>query len=101
MFQTKETLESGKLRPSDDVRDLQLTFVEMYAGECLPRIAETHPEAFKSIAHEVKSVPYLVQIPDHLSDKIPAPLLKVLNTPYENVTELQRTLTEVNLSLVH
>ena len=36
MFQTKETLLTGTLRPGDDVRALQLTFFEMYAGNVYP-----------------------------------------------------------------
>ena len=99
MFQTKETLETGVPRPSDDVRALQLTFLEMYAGECLPRIAETNPDAFELVRHDGKDVSYLIQIPAKLSHNIPAPLVKVLNTPFENVSELQRTLTEVYLTL--
>jgi serine/threonine protein kinase len=101
MFQTKETLATGTLRPGDDVRALQLTFLQMYAGESLSRIAEAYPEVFELILRIGKDVPYLKQIPDNLSRKIPPPLLKILNTPYENVSELQRALTEVHLTLEH
>jgi hypothetical protein len=99
MFQTRQTLETGVLRPSDDVRAFQLTFLEMYAGECLLRIAETNPDAFEMVRHGAKDVPYLKEIPEKLSRKIPVPLLKVLTTPFENVSELQRGLTEVYLTL--
>ena len=99
MFQTRETLSTGSLRPADDVRGLQLTFLEMYAGQSLPRIAEIYPEAFEPIAHNGTQVPYLTQIPEKLRPKIPAPLLKILGTQYENVSDLQRAVTESHLSL--
>ena len=73
---------------------------EMYAGECLSRLAEAYPDAFELIPRNGKDVPYLKHIPDKISQKIPA-LLKILNTPYDNVSELERTLTEVNLALEH
>ena len=101
MFQTKRTLLNGTLRPGDDVRALQLTFLQMYAGECLSRLAEAYPDAFELIPRNGKDVPYLKHIPDKISQKIPAPFLKILNTPYDNVSELERTLTEVNLALEH
>ena len=81
------------------MRGLQLTFLEMYAGQSLPRIAEIYPEAFETIAHNGKEVSYLTQIPEKLRPKMPAPLLKILSTQYENVSDLQRAVTESHLSL--
>jgi serine/threonine protein kinase len=101
MFQTKDTLLTGTVRPGDDVRGLQLTFLEMYAGHSLPRVAEGYPDAFEMITLGGKQVPFLQHIPDELSRKIPASLLKILSTPHEDVSELQRALTEVYLTLEH
>ncbi|HZZ80742.1 MAG TPA: hypothetical protein VFE62_19725 [Gemmataceae bacterium] len=101
MFQTKETLETGNLRPGDDVRGLQLTFLEMHAGECMPRLVELYPEAFEMIPHHGRDVPYLKAIPASLRERIPDPLFKILSTSFENVSDLQRALTEIYLSLEH
>jgi len=101
MFQTRETLLTGEPRPGDDVRALQLIFLELYAGKSLTRIAETFPDAFEWIPHNGNNIPLLNQIPHELSCKIPAPLLKIMSSRYENVLELQRELTEVNLTIEH
>lgn len=100
-FQTRETLATGTLRAGDDVRALQLTFLEIYAGQCLTNIAAAYPDAFEMIAHDGKSVPYLTQIPLELAHKIPPVLLKILNTPYDNVVALQLALTQAYLGLEH
>ena len=71
----------------------------MYAGSPLTRIAKAYPEAFEAISRNGKNVQYLRQIPEEVSCKIIPPLLKILTTSFENVSELQRTLTEVHLSL--
>jgi serine/threonine protein kinase len=101
MFQTKGTLLTGAVQPGDDVRALQLTFLTMYAGESLSRIAAAHPEAFEPVQRKGTDVPFLKHVPDELSNKIPASLRKILTAPYDNVSELQRALTEVHLSLEH
>jgi hypothetical protein len=99
MFQTKETLQSGIPSARDDVRGLQLTFLEICAGVCLPQVAEDCPDDFEWISVNGKEIAWLKQIPNRLRRKIAAPLLKILDTPYENVLDLQRALTEIQLSL--
>lgn len=99
MFQTKETLLTGEPRAADDARALQITFMEIYAGEPLPRIVEMYPDSFEAVSCHGKNVPYFKQIPAKVRKKIPAPFLKVLNTPCENVLELARAVTEAHLHL--
>ena len=87
MFLTKESLITGKIRPADDVRALQLTFLEMYAGLSLPGIIESCPEAFEPVPHNGKEVPILKQIPARIRRRIPASLLRILTSSFDNVSE--------------
>lgn len=98
-FQTKETLLSGSPGARDDVRALQLTFIEICAGRCLLRLAADHPESFEQFSLDGKKIPYLQQIPPGIARKVPDSMLKTLDTPYPDVAALQHALTQAYLAL--